>query len=88
MQHALGVKPLRPVELRIGDLRIEGFSRAGDDNWFRIHPPGLAFDVGRGAMMSQNMNTRTVVAPSVRMFRRVPIGSLITRLSWMIAIWP
>ena len=25
-------------------------SRAGDDNWFRIHPPGLAFDVGRGAL--------------------------------------
>ena len=41
---------MRPVELRVGDLRIEGSSRAGDDNWFRIHPPGLAFDVGRGAL--------------------------------------
>jgi ribonuclease Z len=41
---------LRPVELRFGDLRIEGWSRAGDDNWFRVHPPGLAFDVGRGAL--------------------------------------
>ncbi|HEX3555575.1 MAG TPA: MBL fold metallo-hydrolase, partial [Thermoanaerobaculia bacterium] len=41
---------MRPVELRFGDLRIEGWSRAGDDNWFRIHPPGLAFDVGRGAL--------------------------------------
>jgi ribonuclease Z len=41
---------MKPVELRFGDLRIEGFSRAGDDNWFRIHPPGLAFDVGRGAL--------------------------------------
>jgi len=41
---------MRPVELRFGDLRIEGSSRAGDDNWFRIHPPGLAFDVGRGAL--------------------------------------
>ena len=41
---------MRPVELRFGDLRIEGCSRAGDDNWFRIHPPGLALDVGRGAL--------------------------------------
>jgi len=40
---------MRPVELRFGDLRIEGWSRAGDDNWFRVHPPGLALDVGRGA---------------------------------------
>jgi ribonuclease Z len=38
------------VELRIGDLRIEGWSRAGDETWFRIHPPGLAFDTGRGAL--------------------------------------
>jgi ribonuclease Z len=35
-------------ELRIGDLRIEGWSRAGEESWFRIHPPGLGFDVGRG----------------------------------------
>jgi ribonuclease Z len=41
---------LRPAELRFGDLRIEGWSRAGDENWFRIHPPGLALDVGRGAL--------------------------------------
>lgn len=41
---------MRPVELRFGDLRIEGFSRAGDDNWFRVHPPGFALDVGRGAL--------------------------------------
>jgi ribonuclease Z len=40
----------RPVELRFGDLRIEGRSRAGDDNWFRIHPPGLGLDVGRGSL--------------------------------------
>jgi len=40
---------IRPVELRFGDLRIEGWSRAGDESWFRIHPPGLALDVGRGA---------------------------------------
>jgi ribonuclease Z len=41
---------MRPVELRFGDLRIEGWSRAGDDTWFRVHPPGLALDVGRGAV--------------------------------------
>lgn len=41
---------MRPVELRFGDLRIEGWSRAGDATWFRVHPPGLAFDTGRGAM--------------------------------------
>ncbi|HSF38900.1 MAG TPA: MBL fold metallo-hydrolase [Thermoanaerobaculia bacterium] len=40
---------MRPAELRLGDLRIVGWSRAGEDNWFRVHPPGLAFDVGRGA---------------------------------------
>jgi ribonuclease Z len=40
---------LRPIELRLGDLRIEGWSRAGDETWFRIHPPGLALDTGRGA---------------------------------------
>ena len=33
----------------MGDLRIEGWSRAGDETWFRVHPPGLAFDTGRGA---------------------------------------
>jgi ribonuclease Z len=41
---------MRPVELRFGDLRIEGWSRAGDETWFRVHPPGLAFDAGRGAL--------------------------------------
>ena len=41
---------MRPVELRLGDLRIEGWSRAGDATWFRVHPPGLAFDTGRGAL--------------------------------------
>jgi ribonuclease Z len=35
--------------LRLGELSIEGSSRAGDETWFRIHPPGLAFDTGRGA---------------------------------------
>lgn len=41
---------LRPVELRLGDLRIEGWSRAGEETWFRVHPPGLALDAGRGAL--------------------------------------
>lgn len=40
-----------PVErLSFGDLRIEGESRAGEATWIRVHPPGLAFDVGRGSM--------------------------------------
>lgn len=37
------------VAWRHGELAIEGSSRAGDHSWFRIHPPGLAFDTGRGA---------------------------------------
>lgn len=37
-------------ELRLGDLRVEGASRAGDRTWFRVHPPGLAFDTGRGSL--------------------------------------
>jgi ribonuclease Z len=41
---------MRPVELRFGDLRLEGWSRAGDETWVRVHPPGLAFDAGRGAL--------------------------------------
>lgn len=40
---------MRPAELRLGDLSIEGWSLAGEETWFRIHPPGLAFDTGRGA---------------------------------------
>lgn len=36
--------------LVFGDLRIEGTSRAGEETWFRVRPPGLAFDVGRGAV--------------------------------------
>jgi ribonuclease Z len=38
------------VSLQFQDLRIEGSSRAGDASWFRLHPPGLAFDVGRGSL--------------------------------------
>lgn len=35
--------------LRLGQMSIEGQSVAGEETWFRVHPPGLAFDVGRGA---------------------------------------
>lgn len=39
-----------PIEsLSFGNLRIEGASRAGEETWIRVRPPGLVFDVGRGA---------------------------------------
>jgi ribonuclease Z len=38
-----------PTALRLGELSIEGWSRAGEETWFRVHPPGLGFDAGRGA---------------------------------------
>lgn len=41
---------MRPAVLRFGDFRIEGYSRAGEETWFRVHPPGLAFDAGRGPL--------------------------------------
>lgn len=31
-----------------GDVRLDGVSWAGDATWFRLSPPGVAFDVGRG----------------------------------------
>ncbi len=37
------------TSLRFPDLTLEGESRAGEGTWFRVHPPGLAFDAGRGA---------------------------------------
>ena len=37
-------------DLSFGNLRLEGRSWAGDETWFRVHPPGLAVDVGRGAL--------------------------------------
>lgn len=36
--------------MRFGDLTVEGSSRAGDETWFRVNPPGIAFDVGRGPL--------------------------------------
>jgi ribonuclease Z len=41
---------MRPVVLRLGELAIEGYSRAGTETWFRVQPPGLAFDTGQGAL--------------------------------------
>lgn len=41
---------MRPATLCLDNLTLEGFSRAGDASWFRVHPPGLAFDTGRGAL--------------------------------------
>lgn len=40
---------MRPATLQLGHLRLQGVSRAGIDTWFRVHPPGLAFEAGRGA---------------------------------------
>jgi ribonuclease Z len=40
---------LTVAALRLGELGLEGWSRAGDESWFRVHPPGLALDAGRGA---------------------------------------
>ena len=44
------------ASLQFQNLRIEGSSRAGDASWFRIHPPGLAFDVGRGSLALAGAN--------------------------------
>ena len=40
---------VRRTELHFGDLTLRGFSRAGSETWFRVHPPGIAFEAGRGA---------------------------------------
>ena len=34
--------------MRFGDLGIVGASTAGIESWFRVSPPGVAFDAGRG----------------------------------------
>ncbi len=41
---------MTPQTLQFGDLRLAGVSRAGVETWLRVHPPGLAFDVGRGSL--------------------------------------
>lgn len=38
-----------PTTFHFGDLKLQGWSEAGSETWFRVHPPGLAFDAGRGA---------------------------------------
>lgn len=40
----------RANRLQLGELAIEGSSRAGEETWFRVSPPGLAFDAGRGPL--------------------------------------
>lgn len=37
------------ARLRLDELTIEGSSRAGEESWFRVQPPGIGLDVGRGA---------------------------------------
>jgi len=39
---------MKPQTLRFGDLRLTGVSRAGVETWLRVHPSGIALDVGRG----------------------------------------
>ncbi|HMB54591.1 MAG TPA: MBL fold metallo-hydrolase [Thermoanaerobaculia bacterium] len=39
---------MKPQTLRFGDLRLTGTSLAGVETWLRVHPSGVAFDVGRG----------------------------------------
>lgn len=41
---------VQAAHIRLGELAIDGWSRAGEETWFRVHPPGLAFDLGRGAL--------------------------------------
>lgn len=40
---------MRPTTFHFGDLKLQGWSEAGSETWFRVHPPGLALDAGRGA---------------------------------------
>lgn len=37
------------MRLTFGNLSLECVSRGGDRTWFRLQPPGVAFDVGRGS---------------------------------------
>lgn len=40
---------MRASKLHFGDLTLQGFSLAGSETWFRVFPPGIAFEAGRGA---------------------------------------
>ncbi|MDX1645376.1 MAG: MBL fold metallo-hydrolase, partial [Thermoanaerobaculia bacterium] len=37
-----------PSTLELGELTLTCRSRAGDQTWLKVQPPGIAFDVGRG----------------------------------------
>ncbi len=37
------------ARLERGELALEGYSVAGEETWFRVSPPGIGFDCGRGA---------------------------------------
>jgi ribonuclease Z len=38
------------ARFELGNLSVTGWSRAGTQTWFRVQPPRIAFDVGRGAV--------------------------------------
>lgn len=38
------------ARFQFGNLSVTGWSRAGTQTWFRVQPPRIAFDVGRGAV--------------------------------------
>lgn len=38
------------AQVRVGELCVEGHSRAGTETWFRVQPPGIAFEAGRGPL--------------------------------------
>lgn len=38
------------ARFQLGNLSVVGRSRAGTQTWFRVQPPRIAFDVGRGAV--------------------------------------
>src|SRR5690606_34250778 len=41
--------PVTASGLVVGELSIEGWSRAGEESWYRVRPPGIGLDAGRGA---------------------------------------
>ena len=42
--------------IRLDQLAVTGSSRGGVETWFRINPPGAAFDVGHGAPELSGVN--------------------------------
>ncbi len=43
--------------IALKEMRILGESRAGLQSWIRLHPPGVAFDVGRGHEALEGIGT-------------------------------